>query len=876
MKKIKNFIKTNWFYMMALLLPWAIALIHSLVADTWITGNGNFAMGDLQAQIIPICYELWDKIHSGESLMYTWHIADGCDFGALLGYLVSPFTLIMLLFPRNCIPDFMQFTMIMKWSLAAFSMVYFFYHTKHNTLKHHKKAVSLFLGLAYALGNAVVSYILYVQFMDVLICFPFLLLLVEKMVEQKKWKLYYLLLTFCIVSNTYIAFQVCIFLIIWFIMQMNAKTEEKWKKFFLFAGVSILSAITTISGLLTGIILSRGRIIDSGTSDKLTYIKSAVISASDFIKQLFVFEPIIEANDRTPNIYFSILAVLLILLFPFIKMGRKRKIYMFSVAVLFVASFFSGALSLVWHLFNIPNGVYHRFMYLFVFFMIFMLLYVLERLEDIKLWQVIIISVIAIGAYLYTFFSIEAYNSVVVYLVTALLIVFYIILMILYCRKSITYSNMLLVIVICGILELTVNVGSSFKMYDAELYFGENGFMDAGCDLVNQAELAAGERIVTSNPTSDLGLMSGQNSDAGFMSSINVDNKTLHEKLGMGSNSKVEFLSRGASPLVNLIFNVRYGLGESEMLFSDAELVTKDNFLQLYRLKRLAGLGYMVNDTITEWSYENKNCFQFQNDFVEKAVGEEDIFYTVDTEDLSCQNVFGETYERNKNYIDNGVYAYDIENQYGDEYDSLQIDFTAKEDMDLYMYFWSEDNYDLKIFIDGQVRHEDIRPFLQSTYHIGEVKKGQRIAVCAVPAQNFSVGDVTSLMFTFGQFNETVYSRVYEKLTQNVYDIEVEEADYIKGSIQADKDGVMMTSIQAVDGFTVYVDEKETEYEVIGGAMIGVPLKAGKHTVEFRYRTPYKTLGRCISGGAFVVFLLICFVEWRKKQNKLTKNSEDR
>lgn len=866
MKKTKSFIKKNWFYLIALVLPWAIALIHSLIADTWVTGNGNFAMGDLQAQIIPICYELWDKIHSGESLMYTWHIADGCDFNALMGYLISPFTLVMLLFPRNCIPDFMQFTMIMKWSLTAFSMVYFFYHTKHNTLKQHKKAVSLFLGLSYALGNAVVSYILYVQFMDVLICFPYLLLMIEKMMEEKKWKLYYLLLTFCIISNTYISFQVCIFLVIWFFMQMDAGTEEKLKKFFLFAGTSVLSAVTTASGLLTGIILSMGRVTDSGNSDKMDYIKEAVITASDFIKQLFVFEPIIEANNRTPNIYFSVFAVLLVLFFPFIKLGRKKKAYMLLVAVLLIASFFSGALSLVWHLFNIPNGVYHRFMYLFVFFMVFMLLYVLEGLEDIRIRHVVIVSVLLIAACLYTFFNIETYDSPLIYLATALLIVFYIILMVLYCRKSITYSNMLLVIAICGILELTANAGSSFKMYDAELYFGENGFMDAGCDLVEKAELAAGERIVTSNPTSDLGLMSSQNSDAGFMSSINVDNKTLHEKLGMGSNSRVEFLSRGASPLVNLIFNVRYGLGESEMLFSDAELVTKDYFLQLYRLKRLAGLGYMVDDTITEWSYEDKNCFQFQNDFVEKAVGGEDIFYTVDTEDISCQNIFGKIYDRDEHYIDSGVYAYNIENQYGNEFDSLQIDFTAKEDMDLYMYFWSENNYNLKIFIDEQVKHEDIRPFLQSTYHIGEVKKGQKIAICAVPAQNFSVGDITTLMFTFGKFDEEAYAEAYEKLSKNVYDIEVEEADYIKGSIQADKDGIMMTSIQAVDGFTVYVDGKETEYEVIGGAMIGVWLKAGMHTVEFRYQTPYRALGIGISGCAFLVFLLICLVDWRKKK----------
>lgn len=876
MDKLKKFIQQNWFYLVALILPCAIALIRSFVLDTWVTGNGNFATGDMQAQIIPICYELWDKVHSGDSFMYTWHIADGCDFHALSGYLFSPFTIIMLLFPRKCIPDFMQVTMIVKWSLAAFTMVYFFYHTKHNTLSCHKKAVSLFLGLAYALSNAVVSLILYVQFMDVLICFPLLLLLVEKLVDEKKWRMYYLLLTFCIVSNSYISFQICIFLVLWFFMQMNKETTEKWQKFCLFAGVSVLSAITTAAGLLTELLMAKTRFVSEvGSDGKLEYANEWLISAADFIKQLFIFEPIREANSRTPNIYLSVFIVLLVLLFPFIRLGRKRKAYILFIAVFLIASFFVGALSLVWHLFNVPNGLYHRFMYLFVFFMVFMVLCVLRQLEDIDWKPVTVAAVVMIAAYVYALVNVENSDSVAIYLATALLMAFYTLLMILYCRKSITYKNMLLVIAICGTLELTVNLAFSFRMYDAPLYFGENGFMDTACEMIEQADMEAGERIVTSNPTSNLGLMMAQNSDAGFMSSINTDNKTLHERLGMGSNSQVEFLSRGASPLVNLIFNTRYGLGESEMLFSDTELIDHDEFLQFYRMKRLAGLGYMVNSTIADWNDEDKNCFQFQNDFVNKAVGGEDVFLPVDTKDLGCHNLFGQAYEENEEYIEGGAYLYEIENQYGNEYDSLQLDFTAKEDMDLYMYFWTKDNYDVKIFIDGEVKHEDIRPFLHSTYHIGDVREGQSVVVCLVPAQNFDIGKQSSFMMIFGQFDEEAYAPSYEKLSKNVYDIEIEESDYIKGTIQTEEDGIMMTSIQAVDGFTVYVDGEETEYEVIGGAMIGVPLQAGGHTVEFRYRTPYLALGRGISGSAFAVFLLLCIYDSRKKKNKTIIPVED-
>ena len=243
-------------------------------------------------------------------------------------------------------------------------------------------------------------------------------------------------------------------------------------------------------------------------------------------------------------------------------------------------------------------------------------------------------------------------------------------------------------IAIFGMIELFTNAYNAIGYCDDVLYFGENGFMNKACELFEQAELDKGERITVSNPTSDLGMMSGQNADSGFISAINTANKNLHEKLGMASNSKVEFLTRGASPLVNLIFNVRYGLGESKMLFSDATEVTRDEFLQLYRMNRLAGLGYMVDNDIADWDYQDKNCFQFQNDFIQKAVQGENVFEVANIEQLDCSDLFGNTYQREKKYIENGVYSYKIKNKYGNEYDSVQLTFYMEEDEDLYMYMW--------------------------------------------------------------------------------------------------------------------------------------------------------------------------------------------
>lgn len=856
---IINFFKDKWFYFVALILPWVIGLTHSYVSDTWVTGHGNIASGDLQAQIIPIAYEYWDKVHSGEDTSFTWHIADGVNAGSLYGYINSPFTKIMLLLPRNTIPDFMQFAMMAKWSLIAFSMVFFFYHTRYNTLKNNKRAVSLFLGLAYALGNGIMSFVTFVQFTDALICFPFLLLLLEKMAFEKKWRLYFLVLLCTIRLNTYIAFQICLFLILWFIMLLFDTEKERVRKFLLFAGVSGLAAAATIGGILGGLSLASGRLSENAASDNSSYLSGALISLNDFVQHLFMCEQIEPAVSYSPNIYFTVTAAFLVLLFPMVKIQLKKKIYMIFVAIILTASFFSGQLSMVWHIFNKPNGVYHRFMYLFVFYMLFLLLHVLSNMEDIKMTGVAIATVIALGLFVYTFFSITKFESYLTYIGTVMIIAFMAIIMVLLIRKSILIKNALYIIIICGFAELILSSFQAFSYYEEGLYYGKGGYIDQECELLSHAEPNPGERVAAASPTPNIGMITGQDSDSVFMSSINTANKYLHERLGMASNSSVEFDLRGASPLINLIYNIRYGHGESEMVFSDAVLENKSEFYGLYRMERLAGLGYMVDETIRDWNIEDNNCFQVQNDFVKKAVGGDVIFSPVNP-DITCSDFAGNTYSYNEELIPNGLYEYVIENPIGNEYDARSFEINIDEDMDLYMFYWSPNYLNIYIFIDGDLKHADVRSFAQSTYHIGNVKKGQRVVVCTgVTGKTAYSDDSYRMDFMFGKFNESAYSDSYAALSKNVYNIEEKSSVYIKGNIHADESGIMMTSVPADDNFNVYVDGEKKEYEVIGGALIGVPLENGDHTVEFKYGEAGGTdIGTIVKWIVYAVYFVLC------------------
>jgi hypothetical protein len=179
------------------------------------------------------------------------------------------------------------------------------------------------------------------------------------------------------------------------------------------------------------------------------------------------------------------------------------------------------------------------------------------------------------------------------------------------------------------------------------------------------------------------------------------------------------------------------------------------------------------------------------------------------------------------------------------------------------------------VTIDGEIIHTDTSNISGQMLHIGEVKAGQQVDIYLQPDVSNGLGKDIYVQFQFAQFNEEVYEQAYEKLSQNVYQIDVYESNYVKGSICADQDGIMMTSIPAMDGFEVLVDGDKAEYAHIADALIGVPLKAGTHTVEFKYMTPYFKEGLAGSLCGVFIFVVICVVEqMRKKKNAVSENSE--
>lgn len=188
LNKISNFKIPSTFYYFLILLAVGLAFYILMLAEN------NFTLaygGDYMAQYIPMGFHVWDYYHewfkTGHFILYDSTIYLGVNsFGSNAYYgLFSPFNLIIILFPRNLVPQAVGISSIIK--LACAGLFFNFYMKGAFNVK---EATAKLCGVAYAFCGWGAFYLWYNNYQDILVFFPLVLLGIEKTIkEHKPWLL---------------------------------------------------------------------------------------------------------------------------------------------------------------------------------------------------------------------------------------------------------------------------------------------------------------------------------------------------------------------------------------------------------------------------------------------------------------------------------------------------------------------------------------------------------------------------------------------------------------------------------------------------------------------------------------------------------------
>jgi uncharacterized membrane protein YfhO len=136
---------------------------------------------------------------------------------------------------------------------------------------------------------------------------------------------------------------------------------------------------------------------------------------------------------------------------------------------------------------------------------------------------------------------------------------------------------------------------------------------------------------------------------------------------------------------------------------------------------------------------------------------------------------------------------------------------------------------------------------------ISEVRKGDVIEVHLV----CNAGEKSTITLYTATLDEALFRKGYDILNVSPLQLTHFGSTKVEGTISCDRAGVLYTSIPQDANWFATVDGKPAQTVPIGGAMTGVLLSEGEHTVSFSYRNDAFSLGWKVSLGCLIQLILL-------------------
>lgn len=575
-------------YIFVFSIPVLIILYLCLVE-----GKSNFINSDLEAQYIYLFYYLKDVLSNSASLEYSFFKGlGGGMIGTFYYYLSSPLNFLVYFVKKSEIHNFITFLILFKIGICSLNM-YFYLESKK--IKNLYKVI---LSFSYALMNYNLMYYFNIMYLDVIALAPIVILGLERLIEQDKKTLYMLTLLYCIISNYYLSYMLCLFCLIYFLYRLYINFENYDKKQ-LFHKIKIFVLASIIPVLLSSFVLIP-------VLGELLNVKRYPVSHSSILKNIsrFLYGLSMIKQDgiikyEVPNVFSS---YFLLILFLLSFSSKKKKVVKANLVVtlIFIFSMLSYVGWYIWHL-SIPKLFLHRFCFLLVLFQIIVVSNFLEEKKEITKKQQIVIGGILVGNFIVSRSFIDDNN----FLYSLFINIFFIISNLIFIGfvnyKCKTYDIAFIVVVIIGFYN---NVNSNFYLNSYKYSYKE---LQSVCTIIPDSNYRVAGYIDSSLNE----MFFCKNSRIAFFWSTNQKNfmKFVTDSGYLKTSTSV--FDNKNNFFINTLVGVKYWYERIGNKF----IVNKN--------KDALQLGFMVN--YNDISLDNSSVLNYQNSIL-KALGYDKIF----------------------------------------------------------------------------------------------------------------------------------------------------------------------------------------------------------------------------------------------------------
>lgn len=796
---------------LSFLIPF-VFLILIFISNGILFGNRSIFYGDSQYQYSQLLIYLKNVFEGISSFKYSFQVGFGSPMIATLAYyLATPFNILLYFF--NNIEVFFVFQVLIKISLSGLTMYkYLIYQNKNNH--------ALIFSTSYALSSYMVCNYFQMMWLDAYLLAPVLLLGIDKLINEKKYILYSIILFLIILSNYYMGYMCALFAVLYFGYKYLLKENKDKKTIKIFLIVSVLSGLMTmflhIPNLLELVSIERDSFRNYLFNTDIMGILSKLYLGSNDGNML---------NEFHPYLYIGIFNIIL-LVFYFVNktISKKEKILASSFIIILFASIIFVPLNNFWHALSNPIGFNFRYVFLFNILIISWCFKSFLNIKEIdKKWYYLTFLLFVI---LSIFVLIRGlFNGIYLYISIIFFLIYLVML-------RVNDKDIKIILNFLVMAELFFNGYAILKSYNLSDDSYINGVYKEKTSSIAMIEdeyfyrMEFNKKYGFNDP-----LNYGYYGVTGWLSSSYI-NEEFYNKIGYFSSSNMGFYND--SLVLDSLFGIKYyeSLDKNKYydLIANNRVSVLDSWLYgtsytdsyIYQNPYALSLGYMVNETVKD-DYTCENGFDCQNVMFNNMIGYENNVYKIEK-------------------IEDGQ----IEIKSNLDFYILIKD--APGDVDKYT-ICIDNNCKNIVFPTNRVM------FFENNYEIGD-----KIDII-IDNDN----TIDSIYIGYIEFDNFVEN--YNVLKNNQLNIKQFDEDHIKGNIYVEDNNTLFLSMQYNKNFKILVDGEETKYYKLFDNFIGLDLESGFHEIEIIYEIKGLKLGIIISLISFVLFILYVINE--KKKSKI-------
>ena len=823
-------------YIVSFVIPFLTMLVLFAINRIFPFGDRSFLNIDMYHQYFPFLIEFFHKLKSGDSLFYSWNAGIGSNLIALYAYyLASPINWLCVLVPEAFLMEFMTYLVVVKIGLCGLTASV--YLSKH--FQTQKMSVAFF-ALFYAMSGYMAAYNWNVMWLDCIVLAPLILLGLECLVKEGKYKLYCLSLGIAILSNYYICIMICIFLVLYFLIVLLPLAEKKLRACIHFASFSLLAGGIGALFLIPEVLaLQLSRFSSADFPKKLT----EYFSVFDVLAR-HSFNVAIETGlDHWPNIFCSVAVFVLFPLYLVNKgISSREKIGRLVLLFVLLLSFSYNIPTFIWHGMNYPDSLPCRQSFLYILLLLTLCMDAYLHLKEVSK-QELTISISAGFVFVLLAQKLvtdDAFDAKTWLLTGIFLAIYAILLYVVHSQEKLPKYMMVLfalvLVVEAGANTLLTSLSTVSRPKYLENYETYN-------DMYTEQAATEPDAFYryekTKRTTNNDAMLHNYPSLSMFSSTSNGLVNHFYARYGM-RNSKVYYCSDGMTPFLSALLSQGYTFSKDD-LTSDGlyEFVKEQDGVYLYRNVYSLPLGFMISP---DADFETMLIDDKDTAFSVVAENKDDGMLPINRQNnlalrLGAQgDLFTELYSE-----DNAGYG------------TIQVPYGTR----VYAFCDTSKHSEIKAYVGD----EEIKTFKKTNNrYILDLGYHEAGTVIVLKSEK----DDTLHLRAYS-FDEDYLSDLLLKLSENTLSIKEMSSTKLNGTVTAAEDGYLILSIPYDPGFTIKVDGVKTEAALFEDMMIALPLTAGDHDISLSYYPQGMTAGILITALSILLFAIICYAE-RKKE----------